>query len=232
MEGLSRLASIPQVELAPLIDHSLLAPAATAEQVMHWCEEADRFKFAAVCVSPTHVTLARDYLQGRHPAVCTVIGFPTGATTSACKLYEAQEAVENGATELDVVINLGWLKSEQRDRLHREIAEICEVTGQTVKAILETSILTPQEIQVAAEICMDAGAAFLKTSTGWQGGATVEAVRQLQDLTQGQVGIKASGGIRTAEQALLLIQAGATRIGTSRGPELVKQQESFTQTSR
>ena len=192
---------------------------------MHWCNEADRFGFAAVCVSPTYVSLAREQLQGKQPEICTVIGFPTGATTSACKLYEAQEAVENGATELDVVINLGWLKSGQHDRVHREIAEICEETGRTVKTILETSLLTPIEIQAAAEICLDAGAAFLKTSTGWQGGATVEAVRQLQEITRGQVGIKASGGIRTAEQALLLVQAGATRIGTSRGPLLVEQQE-------
>ncbi|NER82551.1 MAG: deoxyribose-phosphate aldolase [Leptolyngbya sp. SIO1D8] len=227
MDSLQPFRDLPQAELAPLIDHSLLTPTATPEQVMHWCHEADSFGFAAVCVSPMYVSLVREQLQGKRPAICTVIGFPTGATTATCKLYEAQEAVENGATELDVVINLGWLKSGQRDFVHREIAEICEETGQTVKAILETSLLTPTEIQVAAEICLDAGAAFLKTSTGWQGGATVEAVRQLRSLTRGQVGIKASGGIRTAEQALLLVQAGATRLGTSRGPDLVRQQESL-----
>ncbi len=218
---------LPQIDLAPLIDHSLLSPAATAEQVMHWCHEADRFGFASVCIAPSHVALAREQLQGKRPAVCTVIGFPTGATTSAVKLYEAQEAAENGASELDVVINLGWLKSGQRDRIHREIAEICEETGLLVKTILETSLLTPAEIQIAAELCMDAGASFLKTSTGWQGGATVEVIRQLRSITRGQVGIKASGGIRTAEQALHLVQAGATRLGTSRGPDIIQQLETL-----
>ena len=225
MDSVPIAPELPQINLAPLIDHSLLTPVATPEQVMHWCGEADRFGFAAVCVAPIYVSLVREQLQGKQQEICTVIGFPTGTTTSTTKLYEAQEAVENGATELDVVINLGWLKSGQRDRVHREIAAICEATGRTVKTILETSLLTPKEIEVAAEICLDAGAAFLKTSTGWQGGATVAAVRQLREITGGRVGIKASGGIRTAEQALLLVQAGATRLGTSRGPALVQQQE-------
>lgn len=216
------------IDLAPLIDHALLVPTATPDQVAQWCAEGDRYGFAAVCVYPTHVRQAAELLYQRLVKVCTVIGFPTGATTSATKLYEAQEAVENGATELDVVINLGWLKSGQHDALHREIATLCEETGQPVKAILETAILTPQEIALAAEICLDAGVAFLKTSTGWQGGATVAAVQQLDSLAQGRVGIKASGGIRTADQALALVQAGATRIGTSRGPELVKQQQQAT----
>lgn len=229
MDSLQNYRNLPNIELAPLIDHSLLIPTATPDQVKHWCYECDRYGFAAVCVSPTYVSLAREQLQGKAIEICTVIGFPTGATTAACKLYEAQEAVEHGATELDVVINLGWLKSGQYDRLHREIAEICEATNTTVKTILETSLLTPAELKTAAEICMDAGAAFLKTSTGWQGGATVEVVRHLRDIAQGRVGIKASGGIRTAEQALLLVQAGATRIGTSRGPELIQQQEALTE---
>ena len=229
MDSYRAYSELPQVDLAPLIDHSLLIPTATPEQVMHWCRECDRYRFAAVCIAPTHVALAREQLQGKGVAICTVIGFPTGATTAASKLYEAQDAVEQGATELDVVINLGWLKSGQHDRLHREIAEICEATGTLVKTILETSLLTPKEIKTAADICLDAGASFLKTSTGWQGGATVEAVRQLREIGHGQVGIKASGGIRTAEQALQLVQAGATRIGTSRGPELVQQQAALAE---
>lgn len=157
------------VDLAPLIDHALLVPTATPEQVAQWCADCDRYGFASVCVYPAHVRQAADLLHQRRVAVCTVIGFPTGATTSATKLFEAQEAVENGATELDVVINLGWLKSGQHDALHREVATICEETGQPVKAILETALLTPNEISLAAEICMDSGVAFLKTSTGWQG---------------------------------------------------------------
>src|SRR4028118_349104 len=125
----------PDIDIAPLIDHALLNPVATPEQVEKYCQEADRFHFAAVCVYPVHVRLAADILYGKAPKVCAVIGFPTGATTPAAKLYEAQEAVENGATELDVVINLGWLKAGKLNELHREIGEICEETGQTIKAI-------------------------------------------------------------------------------------------------
>lgn len=213
------------VDLAPYIDHSLLSPVATAEQVAQWCAECDRYGFAAVCIAPSHVAQAVDLLHNSKAKVCTVIGFPTGATTGATKLYEAQEATERGADELDVVINLGWLKEGKTDAIHREVATICEETGLLVKTILETALLSPKEIALAAEICMDAGASFLKTSTGWQGGATTEVVRQLWELTQGRVGIKASGGIGTAAQAIALVQAGATRIGTSRGVELMRQQK-------
>jgi deoxyribose-phosphate aldolase len=213
------------VDLAPLIDHSLLSPMATPEQVAQWCAECDRYQFAAVCIAPCHVRQAVDLLHNSKSKVCTVIGFPTGAATSATKLYEAQEATENGADELDVVINLGWLKVGNTDALHREIATICEETGLLVKTILETAVLSPAEIALAADICMDAGASLLKTSTGWQGGATVEAVRQLDEIAQGRVGIKASGGIGTAAQALALVQAGATRLGTSRGVDLIRQQQ-------
>ena len=213
------------VDLAPYIDHSLLSPIATSEQVAQWCEECDRYGFASVCIAPCHVGQAVELLHNSKVNVCTVIGFPTGATTEATKLYEAQEAAERGATELDVVMNLGWLKSGKTEAVHRELATICEETGLLVKAILETAVLTPAEIALAAEICMDAGASFLKTSTGWQGGATVAVVHQLWELTQGRVGIKASGGIGTAAQAVALVQAGATRLGTSRGPDLIRQQQ-------
>lgn len=216
-----------EIDIAPLIDHALLNPTATPEQVQHWCNEAERFGFAAVCVYPAHVRQAAELLQGKNPRVCTVIGFPAGATTSAVKLYEAQEAVENGATELDVVINLGWLKAGKTEQLHREIAEICAETGQTVKAILETTLLTDAEKRLAAQLCMDAGATFLKTSTGWQGGATVADVQILQEVARGQAGIKASGGIRTIEQAMELVLAGATRLGTSRGPDLLRQRDTL-----
>ena len=164
-------------------------------------------------------------LHNRQQVVCTVIGFPTGATTTESKLYEAQEAVENGAQELDVVINLGWLKAGKIDEVHGEIAEICQVTGKAVKAILEMSLLTPEEQQLAAQICMEAGARFLKTGTGWCAAATVEEVRLLKDLTKDQIGIKAAGGIRTHSRAVELIEAGATRLGTSWGVNLLKQRE-------
>ncbi len=220
-------ADYPDIDIAPFIDHSLLTATATPEQVEQWCEEAYRFNFAAVCIHPSYVRLAVELLHDKQPKVCTVIGFPTGATTSAVKLYEAQEAAENGATELDVVINLGWLKAGKTEEVHREIAEICEATGQTVKVILETNLLTDAEKRLAAELSMEAGAAFLKTSTGWNGGATVADVRLLKEVAKERVGIKASGGIQTVNQALDLILAGATRLGTSRGIDLIRQRDNL-----
>lgn len=220
-------ADYPDIDIAPFIDHALLIPTATPEQVEQWCDEAYRFNFAAVCVYPAYVKQATELLHGKNPKVCTVIGFPSGATTSAVKLYEAQEAAENGATELDVVLNLGWLKAGKTEAVHREIAEICEATGQTVKVILETNLLTDAEKKLAAEISMEAGAAFLKTSTGWNGGATVEEVRFLKEVARDRVGIKASGGIRTINQALDLILAGATRLGTSGSIDLLRQRDNL-----
>jgi deoxyribose-phosphate aldolase len=213
-----------EINLAEFIDHSLLSPTATPEQIIKCCEEADRFGFPTVCIFPSAVRQAVEFLHNKRPKVCTVIGFPTGATTSRVKLFEAQEAAESGATELDVVINLGWLKSGNTEALHRELAEICDETGQTVKAILETALLTDEEKVLAAEICIDAGVSYLKTSTGWLGGATVADVELLKQVAKDRIGIKASGGIRTAEQAIALILAGATRLGTSYGPALVQQQ--------
>jgi deoxyribose-phosphate aldolase len=214
------------IDLATYIDHTLLKPSAIAEEVKQICQEAWQYNFPAVCIYSAAVCQARELLHDKQPHVCTVIGFPTGAVTSAVKLYEAQEAVENGATELDVVINLGWAKSGESSKIYREIAQICAETGQTVKAILETTVLTNEEKRLAAEVCLDAGVAYLKTSTGWFGGATVEDVELLQEITKGQVGIKASGGIRTYDQAIALIHAGATRLGTSRGVDLLRQQNS------
>ena len=216
-----------EIDIASLIDHTLLHPTATPEQVEQWCVDADRYSFASVCVQPCHVRQAAELLHGRKPQVCTVIGFPYGATTSTTKLYEAQDAVENGATELDVVINLGWVKAGKTEELHQEIAEIREATGQTLKAILEMALLTEAEKHLAAEICMESGATFLKTSTGLYGGATVADVRLLKEIARDRVGIKASGGIRTLEQALELAMAGATRLGTSQGVELMRQRDTL-----
>ncbi|GAB4364453.1 MAG: deoxyribose-phosphate aldolase [Elainellaceae cyanobacterium] len=215
------------INLAEFIDHALLTPTATPEQVAQCCAEADRFGFATVCIYPAYVRQAVELLHNKSPKVCTVIGFPSGATTSAVKLYEAQEAVENGASELDVVINLGWLKAGQTDLLHQELAEICQETDRPVKAILEMSLLTDEEKKLAADVCLDAGVAFLKTNTGWYGGATIADVKLLKQLTKDRVGIKASGGIRTVEQAIELILAGATRLGTSRGPDLIRQRDTL-----
>jgi deoxyribose-phosphate aldolase len=216
-----------EIDLASLIDHTLLTPWATPEQIAQCCDEADRYNFAAVCVAPCHVVQAVSLLHHKKPQVCTVIGFPTGANTSATKLYEAQEAAENGATELDVVINLGWLKAGRTEGVHRELASIVESTGLTIKAILEMSVLSEAEQRIAADVCMDAGAHFLKTSTGWNGGATLAQIHLLQAMSRDRVGIKASGGIRTAQQAIDLARAGATRLGTSRSVELLAEAQTL-----
>ncbi|HEY9705197.1 MAG TPA: deoxyribose-phosphate aldolase [Allocoleopsis sp.] len=214
-----------EIDIAPLIDHSLLIPSANPDQVSQWCDEAIRYNFASVCVYPVNVRQVTESLRSKSPKVCTVIGFPTGATTPKVKLYESLEAMDNGAQELDVVINLAWLKMQDFDKIQGEIGEICEETGAIVKAIIETALLTNAEKRLAAEICMDAGVQFIKTSTGWHGGATVEDVTLLKQVIRDRIGIKASGGIATIDQAYSLIMAGATRLGTSRGVDLILQQE-------
>ncbi|BFM40685.1 deoxyribose-phosphate aldolase [Synechocystis sp. LKSZ1] len=215
------------LDLAPYIDHALLDPTATPEDLNRACDQAEHHRFAAICVYPSAVPQAVERLRGKKVAVCAVIGFPSGASTSASKLYEAQEATEAGATELDVVINQGWLKAGLTNEVYQDLAQICEATGQKVKAILEMSRLTEAEKRLAADICLDAGASYLKTSTGWFGGATVADVQFLARLIQVRVGIKASGGIRTLEQAIALIEAGATRLGTSHGVDLLQQQRAL-----
>lgn len=215
------------VNLAEFIDHTLVDPTATSEQISQWCAEADRFGFPTVCIYPSYVREATELLYRKRATVCAVIGFPAGATTSTVKFYEAQEAVENGAEELDVMLNLGWLKMGKTDQLHRELAEICEVTGKPVKAVLETHLLTDAEKRLAAEVCMDAGVMFLMTNNGWFGAATAADVRLLKSVVKDQIGIKAAAGIHTVEQAIELILAGATRLGTSLGPDLVRQHDTL-----
>lgn len=166
-------------------------------------------------------------MHRKRSQVATVIGFPTGCTTSAVKRYEAEEAVENGATELEVVINHGWLKAGEVDQIHRELSAIADSTGQSIKAILETHLLTDAEKTLAAEVCMDAGITFLQTNTGWYGPATPEDVRLLKTVTKDRIGIKAAGGIVTLDHAVNLILAGATRLGTSRGPVMVRQRDTL-----
>ncbi|MEL4895921.1 deoxyribose-phosphate aldolase [Crocosphaera sp. Alani8] len=212
------------IDIATYIDHSLLNPTATPENIEQSCKEAQYFGFPVICVYPSAVSQAVKLVHDKKIAVCTVIGFPTGANTSSTKLYEAQEAVENGATELDIMLNLGLLKAGNSEAIYNEISAICEATGKTIKVILETNLLTDTEKQLAAEISMDAGANYLKTSSGWFGGAVVSDVRFLSQITEGKIGIKASGGIKTLEQAYALIEAGATRLGTSHGVALVQSQ--------
>ena len=217
--------TVADIDITRYIDHTLLDPLASLDAISSCCDQAIRFDFPAVCVYPMHVQAAVNCLHQYSPQVCTVIGFPSGATTSAVKLYEAQEAADHGATELDVVINIGWLKAGNVDAVHQELANICASTGQIVKAILETTVLTDAEKRLAAEVSLDAGVSFLKTSTGWHGGATPADIKLLKTVARDRVGIKASGGIRTLEQALALISAGATRLGTSRGVDLIRMAE-------
>ncbi|MEG4807266.1 deoxyribose-phosphate aldolase [Microcoleus sp. F8-D3] len=220
-------ANQADIDIAPSIDYGLIDPTATPEQLENCCQQAERFGFVTVCVYPGYVRQAVDLLYGKRPKVCTVIGFPTGASTSTVKLYEAQEAADNGAVELDVSVNLGLLKAGRIDQFHRELAQICEETNLTIKAIIESSLLSDAEKQLAAQICMEAGVAYIKTNTGFFGPAKVDDVRLLKEVTKGRIGIKAAGGIRTHEQALDLIVAGATRLGTSRGPELIRQRDNL-----
>ncbi|MDJ0556430.1 MAG: deoxyribose-phosphate aldolase [Microcoleaceae cyanobacterium MO_207.B10] len=214
----------PEIDISPFVDHSLLTITATLEEVSKFCADADKFRFPSVCVYPFYVKQVAEFLHGKYPKVCSVIGFPTGLTTGNAKMYEAQEAAENGASELDVMINLTYIKTGQTNQIYREIAEICEETGKTVKAILEMAWLTEAEKQLVTEVLMDAGVAFIVTNTGWYGGAKVADVQLLKEITKTNVGIKAAGGIKTYEQAANLVLAGATRLGTSRGLELIYQQ--------
>lgn len=223
-------ANQADIDIAPLIDYGLIDPSATPEQLKNCCQQAERFGFVTVCVYPGYVRQAVELLHGKRPKVCTVIGFPTGASTSTAKIYEALEAADNGAVELDVSVNLGLLKAGKIDEFHRELAQICEETNLTIKAIIESSLLSDAEKQLAAQICMDAGAAYIKTNTGFFGPAKVDDVRLLKEVTKGQMGIKAAGGIRTHQQALDLIVAGATRLGTSRGPELIRERDNLDKT--
>lgn len=212
------------IDLAPMIEHALLHPAAGPEQVLQWCTEADRYRFATVCVTPALVPQAVELLHGKSPAVCAVVGYPLGATLADTKTHEAMRCLEAGARELDVMLNLGWLKNGDSDRLHRELAEICDMAGgEGVKAILEMGLLTPPELELAVEVALDAGVQFFKTHTGWNGGVTVAQVQMLGDLVRQRAGIKAAGGIQTLEAALTLAAAGATRLGTSRGVTFLQQ---------
>ncbi len=217
------IKDISEVDIAPAIDHTLLTPVATLEQVDAWCVAAEQYRFQTVCVNPCHVKRAVERLHSSKVKVSTVIGFPLGTSTPEAKLYEAQMAVDQGAVELDLKVNLTLLKDQLLDALHAEVAQIVEDTQVPIKAILETSLLSDEEKRVLGNICIDAGVAFLKTSTGWTQGATSEDVRLLWDLSQGKVEVKASGGIRTVEQALDLLKAGATRLGTSYGIDIIKQ---------
>ena len=214
-------------DLAKMIDHTLLKPEATKDEILKLCEEAKTHDFFSVCVNPYWVKLASEALKGSSVKVCTVIGFPLGATSTAAKVFETNHAIEEGAGEVDMVINVGELKSGHLDAVEADIAAVVQASSQRalVKVILETSLLTDDEIIKASECANKAGADFVKTSTGFStGGATVEAVRLMRQTVGPEMGVKASGGIRDYAAAKAMIDAGASRIGASSGIKIIQGQ--------
>jgi len=207
---------LTRTELAASIDHTLLRPTATRREVEVLCAEAREHGFASVCVHPVRVPLARACLQGQ-VRVCTVIGFPLGADRSAIKAAAARLAVVDGADELDVVIALGPLRDGSLAEVVTDLAGVVVAAeGRLVKVILETALLTPEEIDLACRLAVEAGARFVKTSTGFgPGGATVDAVRRMRAAVGPDIGVKASGGIGDAAAARAMLAAGATRLGAS-----------------
>ena len=207
-----------------LIDHTLLKQDAQPEQIVKLCDEAKQFDFMSVCVNPAYVPLAAKCLEDSDVKVCTVIGFPLGMNLTKTKVEEAVLAVKEGADEVDMVINVGMLKAGHDDYVREEIREIKQAVGHNIilKVIIETCLLNNDEIVRACKAAKEAGADFVKTSTGFStGGATVEAVRLMRETVGPEMGVKASGGVRTHEDLIAMVEAGANRIGTSSGAKII-----------
>ncbi|HFU4500551.1 TPA: deoxyribose-phosphate aldolase [Streptococcus suis] len=212
------------MKLNKYIDHTILKPETSKEQVAQILAEAKEYDFASVCVNPTWVAYAAQELKDSDVKVCTVIGFPLGANTPALKAFETKDAIENGADEIDMVINIGALKSKNYDLVLEDIKAVVTASGdKLVKVIIETCLLTDEEKVKACELSKEAGADFVKTSTGFStGGATVEDVALMRKTVGPDMGVKASGGARSYEDAIAFIEAGATRIGASSGVAIMK----------
>jgi len=208
-------------DISQYIDHTLLKPEASSEQISNLCNEADEYNFKSVCVNPYYVKQCAEMLFGKSPLVCTVIGFPLGANTTESKVFETVDAIKNGADEIDMVINIGSLISNDLDYLKQDIAAVLKVTrekGKLLKVIFETSKLDLEQIEKASKVCKELEVDFVKTSTGFGGGgATIEHVKLMRKIVGDKIGVKASGGVRDQEAAMNMIEAGATRIGTSSG---------------
>lgn len=212
------------MELNRMIDHTILKPEATEAAVQKIIDEAKEYNFFSVCINPCWVAFASEQLADTDVAVCTVIGFPLGANTPEVKAYEAADAIKNGANEVDMVINIGALKSQQYDYVRQDIQGVVDAAkGKAlVKVIIETALLTDEEKVKACELAKEAGADFVKTSTGFStGGAKVADIRLMRETVGPDRGVKASGGVHNAEEALAMIEAGATRIGASTGVAIV-----------
>lgn len=206
------------------IDHTLLKPEVTKKDIIKICTEAMKYEFASVCVNGSFTKIVQQFLKDSEVKTCVVVGFPLGAMSSKVKIYEAQRAIEDGADEIDMVINIGLLRNGRGEEVREEIQAIKEVCGDRIlKVILETCLLEDLQIIEACQLAEEAGADFVKTSTGFsKKGATLADVRLMKDTVGDRLGVKASGGIKTRKEALAMIKAGATRIGASNGVALLK----------
>lgn len=221
------LATLDWKAAARMIDHTLLKPEGTRDQIEKLCREALQYEFASVCVNAGWISLATSVLRGSPVKVCTVVGFPLGATTTAVKRFETEEALRLGAQEIDMVMNIGAMKSGNRARVEadiRGVADAVRAGGGILKVILENVLLTRDEKVAACEICVAAGAEFVKTSTGFAAaGATVEDVALMRQTVGNRCGVKAAGGIRTAADLKKMVEAGANRIGASASVAIVRE---------
>lgn len=213
------------MNLNKYIDHTLLKPESTKAQILALCEEAKKYDFASVCVNPTHIKTCAEALKGTTVKVCTVIGFPLGANTSAVKAFETKDAILNGAEEIDMVINIGALKDKNYDLVKEDIKAVYDAAnGTLVKVIFENCLLTKEEIVKACEICMEVGVAYVKTSTGFsKSGATFEDVKLMSDTVKDVCKVKAAGGVRCYDDAIKMInECKASRLGTSAGVAIMQ----------
>ncbi len=219
------VSAVPH-DIAKYIDHTLLKPEATPAEIEKLCQEAKEYHFAAVCVNPPFVKQCAEILRGTEVAIAVVVGFPLGAHTTESKVFETQQAITDGATEIDMVINIGALKAQQDDLVRDDIRAVVDAAhrqGAHVKVIIEAALLNDEEKVRACLLSKEAGADFVKTSTGFStGGATAPDVELMRRTVGADIGVKAAGGVRTLEQAEAMIQAGATRIGASAGVKIVQ----------
>ncbi|MGD2145276.1 MAG: deoxyribose-phosphate aldolase [Anaerolineae bacterium] len=213
--------------MAHMIDHTLLKPDATQDEIAQLCYEARKYGFASVCVNPANVALCGQLLKGSGVPVCVVVGFPLGATSTETKVFESQQAIREGANEVDMVINVGALKSRDYELVERDIASVaraCHAGNAILKVIIEAALLTDEEKVVASQLTKVAGADFVKTSTGFgPGGATLEDVALMRRVVGPTIGVKAAGGIRSYEDAQQMIAAGASRIGASASVKIMQE---------
>ena len=220
-----------KAQIARMIDHTILKAEATEKEVLKLCKEAVEYNFASVCINPSMVPVAATALEGTDVEVCTVIGFPLGATTTEVKAFETKDVIEKGATEVDMVINVGKLKERDLEYVKNDIKAVVEAAkGKALtKVIIETCLLTDEEKVIACQLSKEAGADFVKTSTGFStGGATAADIKLMRETVGPDMGVKASGGVRTSEDMKAMLEAGANRIGTSGGVALVQGKENTT----